>query len=166
MGSVWHNNKGLSLIELVVTMTILAILASVILPSTKMNAKRMKELELRRDLRMMRTAIDDFNRAYLDAVAQKKIPAMVDDQKAAYPKTLDVLVEGYDFGGLYSYKRKFLRRIPADPFMPTVPDEKPKWGLRSSIDQPDSTTWGEENVFDVYSLSEDTAIDGTKYKDW
>lgn len=160
------SDKGLSLIELVVTMTILAILASVILPSARMTAKRLKELELRRDLRTMRTAIDDFNRCYSDAVAQKKIPAMLDDQKASYPASLDVLVEGYDFGGLYSYKRKFLRRIPVDPFNLPPAGEKPKWGLRSTFDEPDSSSWGEENVFDVYSLSEETAIDGSKYKDW
>ena len=166
MMNTGNNNRGLSLIELVVTMSILAILATVIFPTTRVTAKRLKELELRKDLRVMRTAIDDYNKCYLDAVIQKKIPAMMDDQKAAYPKSLDVLVEGYDFGGLYGYKRRFLRKIPVDPFNPPPPGEKPKWGLRSSVDQPDSSTWGEENVYDVYSLSEETAIDGTKYKDW
>lgn len=83
-----------------------------------------------------------------------------------YPEELKLLVEGYDFGGMVDYKKKFLRRIPVDPFNPPMKGEVPKWGLRSSIDEPDSTTWGGEDVFDVYSLSEETAIDGSKYKEW
>ncbi len=90
--------------------------------------------------------------------------------ESGYPKTLEELVEGKDFGGAEKTKKKYLRRIPEDPFNPPKPGEKPKeedlWGLRSYADKPDSTIWGGEDVYDVHSLSEETAIDGTKYKDW
>ena len=158
------NSRGLSLIELVVTVTILAILAAVVLPSAQMTAKRLKELELRRELRTMRTALDDFKKTYDKAVDEKKIvPSM---NKSGYPETLQQMVEGYDFGGALNYKKKFLRRIPVDPFNPPKPGEEPKWGLRSYTDEPDSTSWGGEDVYDIYSLSEETAIDGSHYKDW
>jgi len=79
---------------------------------------------------------------------------------------LKTLVEGFDFGDANGTKIKFLRRIPSDPFNPTKENEEPKWGLRSYSDKPDSNNWGGEDVYDVYSLSEGTAIDGTKLKDW
>jgi general secretion pathway protein G len=129
-----------------------------------MTMKRNREMELRRELRLMRTAIDNYKKNYDQAVLEKKLIAGTDD--SGYPKTLEDLVEGYDFGGLVDYKKKFLRRIPSDPFNRATPGEEPKWGLRSFKDEPDSSTWGGEDVFDVYSLSEETAIDGTKYKDW
>jgi general secretion pathway protein G len=154
-------NRGVSLVELVVTLTILAILASLVLPSTRMTAKRTKEIELRRNLRTIRLAIDEFKKAY-DKAAEGK-PAVVN--KSGYPETLKKLVEGEDFGGLSKTKLKFLRRIPNDPFYPENNEEK-KWGLRSYADAPDSTNWGGEDVYDVYSQSEETAIDGSKYKDW
>ncbi len=112
----------------------------------------------------MRTAIDEYKKNYDQAITEKKILPVMD--KSGYPETLQVLVEGYDFGGLTNYKKKFLRRIPVDPFNPPQPGEEPKWGLRSYTDQPDSSSWGGEDVYDVYSLSGETAIDGTKYKDW
>lgn len=153
------NNSGLSLIELIVTMTILAILTSMIYPSVQLSAKRMKEVELKRNLRMMRTAIDEFKKAS-DAVP-------IASTKNGYPETLDQLVEGVDNGDTAKPgKKKFLRRIPNDPFYPVLKDGKPDWGLRSYTDKPDSTSWGGEDVFDVYSQSDATAIDGTKYKDW
>jgi general secretion pathway protein G len=158
------NNRGLSLIELIVTMTILSILALIVLPSAQMAMKRNREMELRRSLRMVRTAIDEYKKNYDQAVAEKKITPSMDN--AGYPETLEVLVEGYDFGGLVNYKKKFLRRIPVDPFNPPEPGEEPQWGLRSYKDEPDSEIWGGEDVYDIYSLSKDTAIDGTKYKDW
>jgi general secretion pathway protein G len=158
------STRGLTLIELIVTMTILGILASAILPLAQMTAKRTKELELRRNLRIIRTAIDEYKRTYDDAVKQNKlIPSA---NKSGCPETLAQLVEGADFGGVDAGKKRCLRRIPADPFNPQPPGEEPKWGLRSYADEPDSTSWGGEDVFDVYSLSEETALDGTHYKDW
>ena len=153
------NNSGLTLIELIVTMTILGILAAMILPSVQMSSKRMKELELRRNLRTIRTAIDEFKKAS-DSVA-------IPPTKNGYPETLDQLVDGVEFGdNVKSEKKKFLRRIPPDPFYPVLKDGKPDWGLRSFSDKPDSTSWGGDDVYDVYSNSDGTAIDGTKYKDW
>ena len=154
-----RDNRGLSLIELIVTMTILAILASAILPSARMTGQRMKEVELKRNLRTIRSAIDEFKKNS-DKVAMPPT-------KNGYPETLEQLVEGVEFGeAAKGGKKKFLRRIPYDPFHPGVEPGKPEWGMRSYTDRPDSTSWGGDDVFDVYSLSEGTAIDGTQYKDW
>jgi general secretion pathway protein G len=163
MHRMLRNECGVSLIELVVTMVILGIIASLVLPSAQMTSTRVKEIELRRELREMRTAIDNYKKYYDKAVNEGKIPKV--QNKSGYPETLQVLVDGFDFGGLTNYKMKFLRRIPQDPFHP-VTGEEPKWGMRSYTDDPDSSSWGGEDVFDVYSLSDRTAIDGTKYKDW
>lgn len=166
------NNKGLSLIELVVTMAILSVLASLILPSAQMIAKRNKEIELRRSLRTMRTAIDDYYKANYDAMYVSKTKPIVinSENSSGYPESLQKLVEGDDFGKVDGMKKKFLRRIPIDPFNPPKPGEEPKWGVRGYADEPDSPpsddTKPKGGVFDVYSLSEETAIDGTKYKDW
>lgn len=164
MKKVLGNIRGISLIELIVTLIILSVLSMLILPSAQMTMKRNKELELRRELRLIRTALDEYRKTYDQAVIEKKLIESLN--KSRYPATLQVLVDGYDFGGLVNYKKKFLRRIPADPFNPPKPGEEPQWGLRSYADQPDSTTWGGEDVYDIYSLSGGTAIDGTKYKDW
>jgi general secretion pathway protein G len=158
------NRRGLSLIELIVTIAILSILASLAMPLAQNTAKRMKEAELRRNLRSMRTAIDDFKKSYDKAVTEGKLPSTLD--KSGYPENLKQLVEGYDFGGLYSTKKKFLRRVPVDPFNPPEKGEEPIWGLRSYADDPESSIWGGEDVFDVYSLSKEAAIDGASYKDW
>ena len=164
MNIAGNNNRGLSLIELIITLIILSILAALILPSAQMTARRVKEIELRRELRVIRTAIDEYKKAYDKAIVEgKKMDVL---NKSGYPETLQQLIEGTDFGGLISTKKKFLRRIPIDPFKPELKDGAPQWGLRSYNDKPDSTIWGGEDVFDVYSLSEETAIDGTKYKDW
>lgn len=158
------NNRGLSLIELVVTMVILGILTSMIIPSARMTSIRLKELELKQSLREIRSALDEYKKNYDKAVEEKKIiPSL--NKPAGYPETLQVLVDGYDFGGLVGYKKKFLRRIPTDPFHP-VKEGEPAWGMRSYEDEPDSSSWGGQDVFDVYSLSDGTALDGTKYKDW
>ena len=163
MRRILDNNRGLSLIELVVTMVILSILAGLILPSARMTSKRVKEIELKRNLREIRTALDDFKKNNDKALTEKKTVEVVN--KSGYPETLEVLVEGYDFGGLNASKKKFLRKVPRDPFHP-VQEGEDAWGMRSYVDDKDSTSWGGEDVFDVYSLSEETAIDGTKYKDW
>ena len=163
MRRILDDNRGLSLIELVVTMVILTVLASLILPTAQMTSKRTKEIELRRNLREIRTAIDDYKKHYDKSLAEQKTVQVVN--KSGYPETLELLIEGDDFGGLSKTKKKFLRRVPRDPFH-KVEEGEPFWGMRSHDDEPDSTNWGGEDVFDVYSLSEGTAIDGTQYKDW
>ncbi len=157
------SRRGVSLVELIVTLTILGILASVVLPLSQMTAKRTREIELRRNLRTIRTAIDDYKKRYDKSIDEKKLPIVTNN--SGYPATLQVLVDGYDFGEVTPSKRKFLRKIPADP-MNLQPGREPQWGLRSYADKPDSTSWGGEDVYDVYSLSEGTAIDGTKYNEW
>jgi general secretion pathway protein G len=131
-------------------------------------AKRNREIELRRNLRIIRNAIDDFKKTYdkaAEGVDGKKM--MTSINKSGYPESFDVLIEGFDFGGILPEKKKFLRRVPCDPFREdnTVPC-KESWGMRSYVDKPDSSQWGREDLYDVYSKSEDTAIDGSKYKDW
>jgi len=153
-----------SLVELIVTLTILAILASVVMPMAQMTARRTREIELRRNLRTIRTAIDDYKKAW------DKMPPgpLKTDAESGYPKDLQTLIDGKDFGDLKKGKMKFLRRKIFDPFQPpdSTSDEQWGWELRSYKDLPDSSKWGGEDVFDVYSKSEGTAIDGTKYKDW
>ena len=158
------NRRGLSLVELVVTITILGILAAGILPLARMNAKRTRELELRRNLRVLRTAIDDYKKNWDKMPAGPNKPA----NESGYPKDLQTLVDGKDFGEQNKGKKKFLRRKITDPFHPPEGESDEKWGweLRSSVDSADSSSWGGEDVYDVYSKSGDTAIDGTKYKDW
>jgi general secretion pathway protein G len=156
----FRSQKGMTLMELVVAAAILAILASAVLPLSQSVVKRSRELELRRDLRTIRTAIDDYKADYDRAVIEKKIIPAINE--TGYPKSLEELVEGKDWSGLYPYKRKYLRRIPKDPF-----DEYEEgWGLRSYGDDSDSTVYGGEDVYDVYSQSMETALDGTQYKDW
>lgn len=155
-----RGRAGLTLIELVVAMAILAVLASAVLPMAEVTVKRTKEIELRRALRTIRTAIDAYKADHDEAVKQKKIIAAVDE--TGYPESLEVLLEPTDWGGLFPYKKRYLRRIPRDPF-----DQSDQgWGLRSLQDDPDSTVWGGDNVFDVYSQSDGTALDGTPYSSW
>jgi general secretion pathway protein G len=158
-----NRRSGLTLIELVITITILGILAAVVMPLSQMTAQRSRELELRRNLRTIRIAIDNFYKDYKTAEKTNKIPSVLN--KSGYPESLKVLVEGYNFQDGRG-PQKFLRRIPVDPFNPVKGNEEPKWGLRSYADRPDSGNWGGEDVYDVYSLSEGNAIDGTKLKDW
>jgi len=164
MKKTCFNNRGLSFVELIITLIILSVLSILILPSAQMTSRRVKEIELRRELRVMRTAIDEYKKTYDKSVDDRK--ALTSLNKSGYPESLKILVDGYDFGGVVSTKKKFLRRIPGDPFNPKLKDGAPEWGLRSYNDKPDSKIWGGEDVFDVYSLSEEKAIDGTKYKDW
>jgi len=141
-------------------MAILAVLASVVVPMAEVTARRGKELELRRSLREIRTAIDHYKEDYDRAAAEQKI--IVSVNATGYPESLDVLIEGSDWGGLYPYKRKYLRRLPKDPF-----DEYDQgWGLRSYKDEPDSTFYGGDDVYDVYSQSTRIALDGTPYSTW
>jgi len=146
--------RGFTLAELVMVAGLLAILASMALPVAKFTVKRRKESELRLALRQMRTAIDEYKRLS----DQGMIPIALGSE--GYPPDLETLVEGVELVG-QEVKRKFLRRIPIDPMT-----KEAEWGLRSYQDDADSTSWGGENVWDVYSLSDGTAIDGTLYKDW
>lgn len=151
---------GLTLIELVIAIAILGILASTVIPLAEVTVTRTKELELRRSLRLIRSALDEYYKDYHEAVKQKKIFATVD--ASGYPEELDDLVKGQDLGGLYPFKKKYLRRIPPDPF-----DKYDNgWGLRSYEDEPDSTVWGGKDVYDIYSQSDQIALDGTYYRDW
>jgi general secretion pathway protein G len=150
---------GYSFIELLVVVSILFVLASAAMPLAQVGSQRVRETDLRRDLREMRTAIDKFK----DAVDQGLIPSTeVTPGSEGYPATLQMLVDGVTAAGDASGRKlKFLRRIPADPMT-----GKPEWGLRAYQDKPDTNTWGGQNVFDVYTKAEGQALDGTKYRDW
>ena len=146
--------RGFTVAELVMVSALIAILAAIALPTARFMQKREKESELRLDLRLMRNAIDDYKHLADQGMIQVEIGT------EGYPKSLDDLVNGVSIVGQQT-KRKFMRRIPIDPMT-----GKAEWGLRSYQDSPDSTSWGGQNVYDVYSLSQGTALDGTKYKDW
>ncbi len=152
MRKVRARERGLTLIELIVTVFILSILASAAIPVVRFQVKRQKEEILRHDLWEMRAAID----AYKDAADRGAFQTKVDSD--GYPPDLETLVKGVDVQGK---KLRFLRKIPIDPMT-----GKASWGLRSNQDSPDSTSWGGQNVFDVYSKSDGTALDGTKYSTW
>jgi general secretion pathway protein G len=149
---VREQERGLTLIELIVTVTILSILAGAAVPVTMFTVKRNNERELRRDLWEMRDAID----AYKDAADRHAFQTKVDSQN--YPPDLETLVNGVDVQGK---KVKFLRKIPTDPMT-----GRAEWGLRSMQDDPDSDSYGGQSVFDVYSKSQGTGLDGTKYSTW
>jgi len=148
-------SRGYSLTELVMVVACILILTAAIVPVTRLGVQRQREMELREALRSMRGAIDDFKRLS----DQGLIP--VDIGTEGYPKTLEVLVEGVDLVGQVKKKRRFLRKIPVDPMTKTA-----EWGLRSYQDEPDARSWGRQNVYDVYSLSDGTALDKSKFKDW
>jgi general secretion pathway protein G len=147
-----HPESGLSLVELIVTVAILAVLATAAIPIVRFRVQREKERELRYDLWQMRDAIDK----YKDASERGGFQTKVDSN--GYPPDLDTLVNGVDVQGK---KIKFLRRIPVDPMT-----GKAEWGERSMQDDPKGDSWGGQNVFDVYSKSQRTAMDGTKYSEW
>ena len=146
---------GLTLLELIIACSILLILSAIALPIAKYTVIRQKEAELRHDLREMRDAID----RYKDAADRNQIRVEVGSE--GYPPDLQMLVKGVQLGTNGDRRIQFLRKIPTDPI--TGRDE---WGLRAVQDDPDSTSWGGKNVFDVYSKSTATAMDGTKYSDW
>ncbi len=148
-------SRGYSLVELVVVVALILILTAMIVPVARFNWTRMKEMELKEALRTMRSSIDDYKRLS----DQGLIPVELDPE--GYPKELDKLVEGVELVGQVKKVRKFLRRIPIDPMTGEA-----EWGLRSLQDDADSTSWGRQNVYDVYSLSDGTALDKTKYRDW
>jgi general secretion pathway protein G len=144
--------SGLTLVELIITVAILAILASAALPIARFQVKRQKERELRRNLWEMRDAIDHYKDAADKGAFQVKMDSL------GYPPDLQTLVDGVD---IQDKKVKFLRRIPIDPMTGNA-----DWALRSNQDDPDSDSFGGQNVFDVHSKSDGTALDGTKYSTW
>ena len=151
--------RGVTYIELIVALAVLAVLATAVIPLQHWDEKRRKERELKMDLRMMREAIDRYKEYYDEGmIVQDDVDLM------GYPASLDDLVAGVEVGDPESPDLKvirFLRRVPVDPFTGTA-----DWGLRSYQDDFDSTSWGGENVYDVYSLSDLTALDGTRYSEW
>jgi general secretion pathway protein G len=144
--------RGFTLLELIVAAMILSILTLMALPLAQVTIKREKEKQLRQALWQMRDAID----RYKDAADRGGFQIKVDSQ--GYPPDLDTLVKGVDVQGK---KVRFLRSIPNDPMT-----NSKEWGMRSMQDDPDSDSWGGQNVFDVYTKAEGTGLDGTKYKDW
>jgi general secretion pathway protein G len=154
-----RGERGFTFIELIVVSTIILILASAIMPLAKVTAQRARETELRRDLRELRTAIDKFK----DAADTGLIaPTELDADNQGYPEDLQQLVDGVAANNdVTGRKLKFLRRIPIDPMTHST-----DWGLRSYQDDPDATSWGGQNVFDVYTTFRGTALDGTDYRDW
>jgi general secretion pathway protein G len=147
-----RKQRGLTLIELIVATTILLILSGMAVPLARVTIKREKEKELRAALWQLRDGID----RYKDAADRGAFQIKVGSE--GYPPDLETLVNGVDVGGK---KLKFLRRIPTDPMTGNT-----EWGKRSMQDDPNSDSWGGDNVFDVYTKSDGTALDGTKYKDW
>jgi len=149
------HRSGYTMVELVLVTTLLVTLAAVVLPASKYTVRRAKEIELRQALRGMRNAIDEFKR-YSDAGL---IPVELGTD--GYPRELEVLVEGVDVVGQIDKQVRFLRRIPRDPMTGEY-----EWGMRSFQDDFDSNSWGGENVFDVYSLSEGVGLNGVPYLEW
>src|SRR5437016_13844278 len=146
------NTHGLTLIQLIIAIAIIGLLAGAAVPVVKVRVKRDKEMELRRDLWAMRDAIDRYKDAADRGAFQTKVDSL------GYPPDLQTLVDGVDVQGK---KLRFLRRIPIDPMTGNT-----DWGMRSNQDDPDSTSWGRQNVFDVFTKSEGTALDGSKYSTW
>lgn len=146
---------GFTIVELAVVAAMIAILTAMVVPVARYTVKRQDEIELRYQLRLMRDAIDKYKQ-YSDLGL---IPVQIGTE--GYPPDLKTLVDGVTLVGQLDKKQKFLRRIPIDPMT-----KKDEWGMRSYQDEPDSISWGGSNVYDVFSLSDGRAIDGTYYKDW
>jgi general secretion pathway protein G len=149
------SEAGMTLIELIIACSILVILSTAALPVARFGIVHRKEVELRRDLREMRDAVD----RYKDLADQHLIRTELGSEN--YPPDLETLVKGVQLGASGDRKIRFLRKIPVDPIT-----GRSEWGLRAVQDDPDSTSWGGQNVFDVYSKSQATAADGTRYADW
>jgi len=153
--SAHSQELGMTLLELIIASSILLILSSAALPVLRYTIVRQKEAELHRDLREMRDAIDRY-KDYSDRGMIR-----VEAGSEGYPPDLDTLVKGTNIGAGQDQKIRFLRRIPKDPIT-----GRAEWNLQAVQDDPDSTSWGGKNVFDVHSKSQGTALDGTKYSGW
>jgi len=151
-----RNQRGLTLVELIVSFTIMLVLSTMALPLARYKIRRDKEIALRESLKEMRTAIDKYKD---DADAGKLGLPKLDTYN--YPESLDVLVDGVKMAGTVDVKKRYLRRIPLDPFT-----HSREWGKRSMQDDPTSSSWGGQNVFDVYTTTTEKAPDGTSYSDW
>jgi general secretion pathway protein G len=151
----YSRKSGFSVVEMIIAFTIISILATAALPLLRVSIRRQREIELRRSLREIRDAIDKFKMASDQNLIEKKLDT------EGYPPDLQTLVDGLPLMNTVDKKIKFLRRIPKDPMTGTT-----DWGLRSYQDDPGSTSWGGQNVFDVFSKSPGTALDDTKYSDW
>jgi general secretion pathway protein G len=156
-------DRGLTLVELLVTLVILSILATAALPYAEVAVRRDKELELRRALRDLRGAIDAFHDDWTGGKISRTGTAGSDD---GYPKTLQVLVDGADTGDAKASRRRYLRRVPRDPFADQGRPTPDQWIVRGYQDASDSLVWGGRDVYDVRSASEATGLDGTRYQDW
>jgi general secretion pathway protein G len=157
------SSRGLTLIELLVTLVILSILAAAAVPYAELAVRRDKEMELRRALRQVRTAIDEFHDDWREGGISKTGDGVSDD---GFPKTLAVLVEGVEAGDAKGGTRKYLRRIPRDPFAEATVDPAEQWSLRGYQDETDARSWNRVDVYDIRTTSEGTAIDGTAYQNW
>ncbi len=152
-----QKNSGFTLIELIVVIIIISTLAVISIPIIETSIKRERELELKRNLRIIREALDEYN----SFVIKNKIK--FDKDTYGYPEKLEILVKGVEYRDKKNKARikKFLRKIPYDPMT-----KSKDWGKRSYQDKRNSNHWGGENIWDIYSKSEKTALDGTKYSDW
>jgi len=150
-----NHQRGMTLLELIIASSILLVLATAALPAVRFTIVRSREAELHRDLREMRDAIDHFK----DYADRNLIRVEVGSE--GYPPDLETLVKGVRLGAGNDRKIRFLRRIPVDPMT-----GRAEWNLQAVQDDPDSTSWGGKNIFDVHSKSQGTALDGTHYADW
>ena len=154
------NSKGVTLIELVCVTTMVLLLAGIAIPVGHTTVKRKKELELRQSLREIRTAIDRFQ-ADMERLPGARQLLLDGTNEEGYPEELEWLVEGIDIGDAAGTRIKYLRRLPRDPMT-----GKSEWGTRSSRDDPDATFSDGINIFDVHSMSDKVALDGTRYRTW
>ncbi|MEN8152721.1 MAG: prepilin-type N-terminal cleavage/methylation domain-containing protein [Acidobacteriota bacterium] len=157
MNGKTFNFRGFTIIELIIVIAIISTLAVVAVPVIETSVKREKEIQLRRSLRMIRSAIDEYKKF----VGKNKIKTS--DDSYGYPEELDILVEGIEYRDKKNNPKikKFLRKIPMDPMTGSL-----DWGLKAYQDKKNSSHWGGENIWDIYSKSGKKALDGTYYKDW
>ncbi len=156
--------KGFTLIELLVVIVIVGILASAVMPLSRMTVKRVKEIELRQNLRTIRAAIDAFKK---DCTEKKLSSDYCKSDQDNYPESLELLIDPLKLAGAVDKTKKYLRRIPRDPMTQLDSADNPNnWGLRSYSDDPDSTQWGGGDVYDAYSKSDASSLDGSKYSTW
>lgn len=162
---LFKRQRGFSLLELTITLAIMTLLVGMAIPVTRNQVKRQREEELRIALRTLRSAIDAFHRdAAQGLISELDIDSY--DPKTRYPTSLKYLVDGVKTRGLGDKTLRYLRRIPQDPMSRDIVSDDQIWGYRSTEDPPDTTSWDGQNIYDVYSKSPGTALNGTPYRDW